>query len=673
LSKALYQKYRSQTFDELIGQEHISKILKNAVKQSNYSHAYLFIGSRGTGKTSTARILAKAINCEKPTIEGNPCNICNNCKSITSGSFLDLIEIDAASNRGIDQIRALKERIEFTPTDGKFKIYIIDEVHMLTNEAFNALLKTLEEPPAHVIFMLATTEAHKVPATIVSRCQRYDFRLGSDEEIKKVVIKSAKFEDVKLANDAVKLLVQNARGSYRDALSLLDVVIAGQLEGEHPGEVTADEVRMVLGLPDTTMVYYFLEKLVYGDGEAALKLVDELDSKGVNLQHFVRSTIEVLRQILVKHIQKKIKSTEYSFAYELDKNQILFLLNLFITADKGLKNAAIPVLVLEMLIPQIDFNVSHSNNVGAKNVTPESNSPNGNPVNNVDLSVKNVNVSQKVSKSEDEVDGKIGKNNSEKDSVAINVTAHVTVSKSEKASIETEKSLDQESSDKDNIAEKTEEVSKTTELAEDINSAKVSQKKSVEKEGPADEYSDVKLTIEDVKKDWNDVIRQIKEANGHLFAFLQAANIKSFEEGVLLLQVAFEFHKERIEAMKSREAILEVFEKVYGCKFMYKCEVNTQVKVRKQVGPEIILSQNAIESNPVKVQVNAQDATAPESKVSGSTTESANSDGKSVPGNANSGQSSSSSNASSDGKEEKKKFVFRKGLGKEVEELFAGL
>lgn len=653
MSKALYQKYRSQTFDELIGQEHISKILKNAVKQSNFSHAYLFIGSRGTGKTSTARILAKAINCQNPTSDGNPCNVCANCLSITSGTFLDLIEIDAASNRGIDQIRALKERIEFTPTEGKFKIYIIDEVHMLTNEAFNALLKTLEEPPAHVIFMLATTEAHKVPATIVSRCQRYDFRLGSDEEIKKVIIKSAKFEDVKLGNDAVKLLVQNARGSYRDALSLLDVVIAGQLEGEHPNEITAEEVRLVLGLPDTTMVYYFLEKLVYGDGQAALKLVDELDAKGVNLQHFVRSSIEVLRQILVKHIQGKIKSTEYSFAYELDKNQILTLLNLFITADRSLKNAPIPVLILEMLIPQVDFNVSHGSNGAAGHNGSKNSDPNGLS----GLSVK---------KEQDNSEKKISNSNIE--SVAINVTAHVTNSDS-KNELNISSKIDEDVSKK-NLSDKEEigslastKLSAKNEKKEDkVGNSEVANTVKVEAEI---DVKDIKLTLEDIKKEWPQVVKQIKEANGHLFAFLQAAHVKSFEEGVLVMQVAFNFHKDRIEALKSREAILEVFNKVYGCKFLYKCEVNTQVKVRKQVGPEIILSQNAIESASANVQVKTQDATAPEVNLSGST------DINNV-SQASSGETNENKEAQEQ-KEEKKKFVFRKGLGKDVEELFAGL
>ena len=230
MSRVLYRKYRAQNFDELIGQEHITKLLKNAVRKEQLSHAYLFVGSRGTGKTSTARILSKAVNCLDLKKDGNPCNKCEICVSITNGNFLDLIEIDAASNRGIDQIRELKERIEFAPSKGKYKIYIIDEVHMLTNEAFNALLKTLEEPPSHIIFILATTDVHKLPATILSRCQRYDFRLGTELEIEKVLKSVLKSEKLKIEDEALKLVVRNARGSYRDALSLLDVIVNSQLE-----------------------------------------------------------------------------------------------------------------------------------------------------------------------------------------------------------------------------------------------------------------------------------------------------------------------------------------------------------------------------------------------------------------------------------------------------------
>ncbi len=375
MSQVLYRKYRSQDFDHLVGQEHITKILKNAVKTNNLSHAYLFVGSRGTGKTSTARILAKAVNCTKVKKDGNPCTKCKICKGIEGGHFLDLIEIDAASNRGIDQIRELKEKIEFSPTEGKYKVYIIDEVHMLTREAFNALLKTLEEPPEHVIFILATTEPHKLPSTILSRCQRYDFRLGTEEEIGGVVKKISRKEKIKIEKEALGLIVQNARGSYRDALSLLDVILSGQTED--PSEVTALEVRTILGIPDSTMVYYLLENLVKGDSVKALDLISELDSKGINLQQFVASVLEMLRDILIKKLRGILKEEEYSFAYDLTNRDVLHLINLFINAERNMKMASSQSLILEMIIPSVEISthIQKDNGNGSKEKVVESVAP----------------------------------------------------------------------------------------------------------------------------------------------------------------------------------------------------------------------------------------------------------------------------------------------------------
>ncbi len=352
MSSVLYRKYRSRDFDELVGQEHITKILKNAVKNDQLSHAYLFVGSRGTGKTSTARILAKAINCQDPSKDGNPCGECEICKSIDNGSFLDLIEIDAASNRGIDQIRELKEKIEFSPTEGKYKLYIIDEAHMLTTEAFNALLKTLEEPPEHVIFILATTEVHKLPPTILSRCQRYDFKLGTDKDIRKVIEQSAKGEKMKIEEDAMKILINNARGSYRDALSLLDVVFSGQSGKDK--KITEQEVRMMLGLPDIEMVDLLLSSLCDNDAQKALELVEDIEEKGVNYQQFVTYTLEVLREVLVAKI--KGEKLEYKFFDKVSQKDILLFVKAFLNIERSLKGSSNQSLVMEMIIPEFCSN-----------------------------------------------------------------------------------------------------------------------------------------------------------------------------------------------------------------------------------------------------------------------------------------------------------------------------
>ncbi len=350
MSSVLYQKYRAQNFDELYGQENIVKLLKNTVKKDQIAQAYLFVGSRGTGKTSTARIFAKAINCLNLKKDGNPCGECENCKNIADGRFLDLVEVDAASNRGIDQIRELKEKIEFAPSEGRFKVYIIDEVHMLTTEAFNALLKTLEEPPAHIVFILATTDVHKLPPTILSRCQRYDFRLGSDDEIRKLIQDVLKKEEVKMNEEAVNIVVQNAKGSYRDALSILDVVHSGQ--DVKDDEITVEEVRKTLGLPDFDNVVLLLKYLLDGNGVKALNILSSLEELGVNLQQFTQYVLDVLQNILSEKIKGNM-SKEYQFAEQVDIRMIHKLINLFLEAENKIRYANNQILVLEMIIPEM--------------------------------------------------------------------------------------------------------------------------------------------------------------------------------------------------------------------------------------------------------------------------------------------------------------------------------
>ncbi len=219
--KALYRKWRPQTFDQVVGQQHITETLKNQVKTGRLSHAYLFIGTRGTGKTTCARILAKAVNCEHP-VDGNPCGVCPACRGISDGSVLDVVELDAASNNGVDNVRALREEAVFTPASVRKRVYIIDEVHMLSASAFNALLKILEEPPEHLMFILATTELQKVPATILSRCQRHSFRRIDTPDIAEYLEYIAKQENFKLSHEAAELIARLADGGVRDALSLLD-------------------------------------------------------------------------------------------------------------------------------------------------------------------------------------------------------------------------------------------------------------------------------------------------------------------------------------------------------------------------------------------------------------------------------------------------------------------
>lgn len=294
MSQALYRKWRPARFDQVIGQAHVTHTLQQSVAAGRVGHAYLFCGPRGTGKTTLARLLAKAVNCLAEDVKQRPCNQCANCLAIGEGRFLDLIEIDAASNTGVDDIRSLRDKINFSPTQGRYKVYIIDEVHMLSTAAFNALLKTLEEPPAHAIFVLATTEEHKVPVTIKSRCQQFNFRLLSGGEISDRLRWLAERESLDVEPEALELIARQAEGSLRDAESLLDQLIAG------PGDqITLDRAQMILGTATSAAVLGLTDAWLEGDGAAGLRIIHEALATGTDARQFCRQMVNHLRQLLL--------------------------------------------------------------------------------------------------------------------------------------------------------------------------------------------------------------------------------------------------------------------------------------------------------------------------------------------------------------------------------------
>ncbi len=293
MEQALYRVWRPQTWDEVVGQDHVIQTLRNAVKGERVAHAYLLAGPRGTGKTTTARLLAKAVNCLSESPAERPCNRCSNCEAINEGRFLDLIEIDAASNTSVDDVRDLREKINFSPNEGRFKVYIIDEVHMLSTAAFNALLKTLEEPPAHAIFILATTEVHKIPATVLSRCQRHEFRRLPVKTIVDYLSQKIAEEKMQVDDEAIEAIARQATGSLRDAISLLDQLTS---TGER---VTLEMAQSVLGTVASEAVRLVAQAIVDRDSSAGLSMINQALDGGADPRQFARQIVAYLRGLLL--------------------------------------------------------------------------------------------------------------------------------------------------------------------------------------------------------------------------------------------------------------------------------------------------------------------------------------------------------------------------------------
>ena len=291
--QTLYRKWRPATFDEVVGQQHITSTLKNEIINNKTTHAYVFTGTRGTGKTSTAKILSRALNCESP-VDGNPCNVCSTCKGILNETILDVVEMDAASNTGVDSIREIIDQVRYTTASTKYKVYIIDEVHMLSMGAFNALLKTLEEPPSHVVFILATTEIHKVPATILSRCQRFDFKNIGTMDIAGAVARILSAENVAISREAVEYIAYLGNGSMRDALSITEQCLAYK-----PTDIEYGDVTEILGTLDDEFLYKAAEYISNGNVRGVLVLFNECLSKGKNPSLFAEGMLKAMRDILM--------------------------------------------------------------------------------------------------------------------------------------------------------------------------------------------------------------------------------------------------------------------------------------------------------------------------------------------------------------------------------------
>jgi DNA polymerase-3 subunit gamma/tau len=517
MSLSLYRKYRPRTFSEVIGQKHIVQTLSNAIVNDRISHAYLFTGPRGTGKTSLARIFAAAVNCLAPK-GAEACMECEVCKNINEGKSLDIFEIDAASNTGVDNIRELRENVKFPPSQTKYKIYIIDEVHMLSAGAFNALLKTLEEPPAHVIFILATTEIHKVPETIVSRCQRFDFaRLTIDQIIEKLS-RISKSEKISVEKEALEMIAIAAQGGMRDAESILSQMIS--LEDKN---ITAAQVSEALGTIEHESLFQMSQHLLEKNSSAAIELINKLSENGNNLEFFNKSLLNTLRQLMLIATDKKLAGL---FSYELTKRQldgitelanghspyeILKILDCFSQIQSSIRSAYIPQLPLEMaVIKSLGADENISSNKEKTNIPKINNRP----------PAKEIEKEKPSQESDTDKKNSIGSD---------------------------EKQTDIETNSEDEP-----QASKAT------------------------------FTLSDVKKAWGSAMAQIKPLNHSLASLLPNCQPLKVENGILTIAAKFAFHKDILAQAKNKLTVETVFDKILGSKIIVKAVTFEEAGIKIQ-------------------------------------------------------------------------------------------
>ena len=352
MAQAFYRKWRPRVWDDVVGQDHIVATLKNAIRGERVGHAYLFAGPRGTGKTTSARLLAKAVNCTAEGLDHRPCDVCPNCLAVNGGNYLDLIEIDAASNTSVEDVRSLRDKINFSPGQGRFKVYIIDEVHMLSQAAFNALLKTLEEPPPHAIFILATTEIHKIPATVLSRCQRYEFRRIPVATIVEYLARKAEEEHLKVTHEALTLIARQSTGAMRDAISLLDQLSSSE------DEITLELAQNVIGTATQQVILDLASAILDSDAQKGLELVHTALESGSDPRQFARQVVEYLRNLLLIKLNNANQVDATSEQLALMKKQaagftelqLVTCIDHFNTAANEIRTGWQPSLPLELAV-----------------------------------------------------------------------------------------------------------------------------------------------------------------------------------------------------------------------------------------------------------------------------------------------------------------------------------
>jgi DNA polymerase-3 subunit gamma/tau len=503
-----YTKYRPQKFSEVIKPNEAAEALSKEVKNGKTVHAYLFVGSRGTGKTTVARILAKALNCKKLRPDGDPCDKCDFCIAIKDGVFSDLIEIDAASNRGIDDIRDLRDKVRLAPSRGKRKIYIIDEVHMLTTEAFNALLKTLEEPPKNVVFILCTTEAHKVPETIKSRCQVFKFRRASIGQIVNKLKVISKEEGIKIPETDLQKIAKASLGGFRDAETLFQQIVEGELD-----------IQTLLSIGSRDTYIEFVENLVEKKASKAIKTINKVFEEGVDLNLWSGELLKYLRELLfvksgaleqIEDLNEELILEVKKQAQTVKLDWLVNTLNKLLEAQKEIKGSSIPQLPLEIFITEVALE---------RGKDEENNGGEGNDDNDAD-----------------DEKGKGG----EEDLGVPDKVAKI-LKKQEK------------------ILEKSDE---------DDEDAQQKGKGKAKKETANNEPE---ITLEKVHEKWKEVLKKSKDLNHSITALLKSGKPVGLEGKCLVFEVSYPFHKERLESHKNRGLIEDLLGDIYGVGLKVRC------------------------------------------------------------------------------------------------------
>lgn len=520
---ALYHKYRPKTFDDVVGQEHVSTTISNQIKNDKISHAYLFSGPRGIGKTTIARILAKSLNCENIKAgETTPCNKCKTCEEIDSSRSIDVIEMDAATHTQVENIREnVIENAQFKPSKSRYKIFIIDEVHMLSTASFNALLKTIEEPPKHVIFVLATTELNKIPETIISRCQRYNFTKVDSDDLKKYLKEISKKEKVEIEDEVLYRIVKKSEGCVRDALSLLDQIFAINNK-----KITIEDVELLLPNANIEAQIEFLENLLNKDLPASLKFIEKIVDEGQNLSFFSKSFIEFLHLFMIASVDfnlaKKVIDLEKNSEEKIIKllklinsDGLVKLIDLTLKRDSEIKSSPLPQLPLELLILEW-----------------------------ININNEQINTGNQISEITEE---KTNKNNiKEKTETSTqNITLEIKEPRTEESATveETEK--------KETLCEKVKKIVETSKR---------------------------QVNLEEIKSKWDEILKNIEINSPSLVFVLKMANILNIENNTINLEVGFAFHQEKLSEINTKIKLEKIISDILDEKIKLEICLNENCK-----------------------------------------------------------------------------------------------